>query len=440
MEKVIGIRREDKNQWERRAPLIPEHVKELKEEFGIKTIIQPSKIRIFTDEEYEKAGAEINEDLCQAKAILAVKEIPEHLFEENKTYVFFSHVVKGQSHNMGMLKRMMGKKNNLIDYERVINEKNLRLIFFGRYAGLAGMIETLHAYGQKLKLQGYDTPLEKIKHGHEYDSLKEAIEEIEKIGEKIEKNGLPSELCPLVVGFAGYGNVSRGAQEIFDLLPHKVISANILNEMYESFSGDNFNFYKVVFKEEDMVEPKRGDFDLQDYYAHPEKYLPQFERYIPCLNILVNCIYWTEDYPRLLTKEYLQKKTKSKSNLCLKVIGDISCDIDGAVEITYKPTKPDNPTFTYFADGNDDRFRDGIHRTGITVMAVDNLPCEFSKESSIEFSSILKNFVNDIITTDYNQNVENIKLPYALKKGLILHNGNLTKDYLYINEFLKEED
>ena len=122
------------------------------------------------------------------------------------------------------------------------------------------------------------------------------------------------------------------------------------------------------------------------------------------------------------------------------MIGDISCDIDGAVEITYKPTKPDNPTFTYFADGNDDRFRDGIHRTGITVMAVDNLPCEFSKESSIEFSSILKNFVNDIITTDYNQNVENIKLPYALKKGLILHNGNLTKDYLYINEFLKEED
>jgi alpha-aminoadipic semialdehyde synthase len=218
-----------------------------------------------------------------------------------------------------------------------------------------------------------------------------------------------------------------------------VISPNTLNETYDTFSGDNFNFYKVVFKEEDMVKPKQGDFDLQDYYDHPEKYLPQFERYIPYLDILVNCIYWTEDYPRLLTKKYLQNKTKSKSNLALKVVGDISCDIDGAVEITYKPTKPDNPTFTYFAnaDDNDGRFEDGIHPTGITVMAVDNLPCEFSRASSLEFSSVLKNFVNDIITADFNQNVKNIKLPYALKKGLILHKGNLTEDYLYIKEFIK---
>ncbi len=439
MEKVIGMRREDKNQWERRAPLTPDTVKELKEKYGIKTIVQPSKIRVFTDKEYENAGAEINENLCRANVILAIKEIPLHLFEKNKTYAFFSHTIKGQPYNMPMLKRMMELKNNLIDYERVINEKNIRLIFFGKYAGRAGMIETLHAYGEKLKLQGYDTPLEKIKHGYEYASLKEAMEEIEKIGEEINEKGLPSALCPLVVGFAGYGNVSRGAQEIFNLLPHKVISANILNEMYETFSGDNYNFYKVVFSEEDMVKPKKGDFDLQDYYTHPEKYVPQFERYIPYLNILMNCIYWTEDYPRLITKKYIKNETILKSNLTLKVIGDISCDINGAVEITYKPTKPDNPTYTYFAADNDnnDRFEDGTHRTGITVMAVDNLPCEFSRESSIEFSSVLKNFVNDLIDADFNQNIEHIKLPYALKKGLILHKGNLTKDYLYMNEFIK---
>ncbi|NIM16332.1 MAG: hypothetical protein GTO45_30410 [Candidatus Aminicenantes bacterium] len=435
MKKVIGIRREDKNEWERRSPLTPGDVKELKETFGIKTIVQPSKIRIFTEEEYEKAGAEINEDLGEANVILAVKEIPKDLFQKGKTYAFFSHVIKGQPHNMPMLKQMMDLKCNLIDYERVMDEKNLRLIFFGPFAGLAGMIETLHAFGQKLKLQGFHTPLEKIKQAYEYNSLEEAKKEIETIGKEIDENGIPVELCPLVVGFAGYGNVSRGAQEIFNLLPHKTISGHILNEMYETFSADDYNLYKVVFNEEDMVRAKDGEFELQDYYDNPEKYESRFETYLPYLSILVNCIYWTEDYPRFVTKEYLRNQTILRSNLTLKVIGDISCDINGAVEITHKPTKPDNPTYTFFADK--DRYEDGTQRTGITVMAVDNLPCEFSRESSQEFSRVLKNFVNDLAVEDFDRDFEQLGLPYPLKKSLILHKGQLTNDYLYMNKFIK---
>ena len=435
MKKVIGIRREDKNEWERRSPLIPGDVKELKETFGIKTIVQPSKIRIFTEEEYEKAGAEINENLDEANVILAVKEIPKDLFQKGKTYAFFSHVIKGQPYNMPMLKQMMDLKCNLIDYERVMDEKNLRLIFFGRFAGLAGMIETFHAFGQKLKLQGFQTPLEKIKQPYEYNSLEEAKKEIETIGKEIDENGIPAALCPLVVGFAGYGNVSRGAQEIFNLLPHKTISAHILDEMYETFSADNYNLYKVVFNEEDMVRAKDGEFELQDYYNHPEKYESRFETYLPYLSILVNCIYWTEDYPRFVTKEYLRNQTILRSNLTLKVIGDISCDIDGAVEITHKATKPDNPTYTYFADK--DLYEDGTQRTGVTVMAVDNLPCEFSRESSREFSRVLKNFVNDLAVEDFGRDFEQLGLPYPLKKSLILHKGQLTNDYLYIDKFMK---
>ncbi len=435
MEQTIGIRREDKNQWERRVPLTPADVKELKEKFGIKTIIQPSKIRIFKDEEFAEAGAEVNEDLGRASVVLAVKEIPQHLFLEGKTYVFFSHTVKGQHYNMPMLKRMMELKCNLIDYERVVNEKKQRLIFFGRYAGLAGMVDTLHTFGEKLKLQGHDTPLEKIKLAHEYSSLEEAKKEIEKIGNEIDENGFEPELAPLVFGFAGYGNVSRGAQEIFDLLPHKVISANILNEMYENFSGDNFNFYKIVFNEDDMVKPITGQFELQDYFHHPEKYVSQFENYLPYLNVLVNGIYWTEAYPRLVTKAYLKNETILKSNLPLKVIGDISCDIDGSIEITYKATKPDNPTFTYFAQGG--RFEDGTLRNGITVMAVDNLPCEFPREASMEFSGVLKPFVRDMVAADFNSEFENVKLPFPLKTAMILHKGAITNDYSYMNEFIK---
>ena len=170
MKNVLGIRREDKNEWERRVPLIPEDIKELQKKYGIKTIVQPSPIRIFSDEEYKNTGAEISEDLSEAVIVFAVKEIPKDLLGQGKTYVFFSHTIKGQPYNMNMLKRLMDLKCNLIDYERVVNEKNMRLIFFGRHAGLAGMIEAFYAFGQKMKLKGYNTPFAKVKQAYQYGS------------------------------------------------------------------------------------------------------------------------------------------------------------------------------------------------------------------------------------------------------------------------------
>lgn len=436
MQKIIGIRREDKNQWERRVPLIPEHVRFLKEKYGIHTIVQPSGNRIYTDDEFRAAGAEINEDLGRAQTIFAVKEIPIELFEEGKTYIFFSHTIKGQAYNMDMLRRMKDLKVNLFDYERFVGKNNNRLIFFGRYAGLAGMIETLHAYGQKMKMRGYDTPLSRIKQAYEYTSLEAAKQEIAQIGEEIDEYGFGEDISPLVVGFAGYGNVSQGAQEIFDLLPYKTMSPQILSEMYENFTLDHFNLYKVIFKEEDLVRPKEGIFDKQDYFNHPEKYEAQFEEYIPYLQILVNCIYWTEDYPRLVTKEYLKNQTLLRSNLNLKVIGDISCDIDGSIEITHKATMPDIPNFTYFADK--DAYEDGIHRLGVTVMAVDNLPCEFSREASAEFSEVLKDYVDNIASQNYDGSFEELDLETPSEKALILQKGEFTKDYKYMEDFLKQ--
>ncbi|MCP5047801.1 MAG: hypothetical protein GY940_11565 [bacterium] len=438
MKKIIGIRREDKNQWERRVPLVPDDVKALKENHGITTIVQPSARRVFPDDAYTAAGAVISEDLSNAGVIVAVKEIPTDLFEKDKTYVFFSHTIKGQSYNMGMLKRMMELECNLIDYERIVNEKNQRLIFFGRYAGLAGMIETLHALGQKLDLQGYDTPLKKIQQPYHYNSLEEAINAIETIGKEIDENGLPPAICPLVVGFAGYGNVSRGAQEIFDLLPHETLPARILDEKYPSLTSHSRNLFKVVFKEEDMMklkEPSPGPFDLQDYFNHPGKYESQFEMYLPYLSALVNCIYWTEDYPRLVTKDYLRSAVSVNPDLTLKVIGDISCDIDGSIEITHKATLPDVPAFTYFPGA--DRFEDGTHGKGVTVMSVDNLPCEFPASSSAAFSTVLKDFVENIVTTDFKTGAGNLGLPGPIEKALILHRGQLTTDYDYIKEFVK---
>ncbi len=437
MNKVIGIRREDKNQWERRVPLVPDHVRELRERHGVRTVVQPSPIRIFSDDEYRRAGAEVSEDLGPASLVLAVKEIPAHLFVPGKSYFFFSHVIKGQPYNMPMLKRMMDLGCHLLDYEKVTDDQNRRLIFFGRYAGLAGMVDTLHGLGQKLLQRGLKTPFARIRMSYQYPGLEEAKRDVAAAGEEIDEHGIPPELAPLTVGFSGYGNVSRGAQEIFDLLPHKVMSAPAMADSCGNFDGDAFNLYKVVFAEEDMVRPLQGSFTLPDYYAHPEKYVSRFEEYLPMLSVLVNCIYWDERYPRLLTKKYLADRTALESNPKLLMVGDISCDIDGSVEITHKSTKPDQAFFTYFAD--EDRFGDGVDRRGVTVMAVDNLPCEFSAESSHDFSTVLLPFVPKILAADMSRDLAAVDLPPPLKRALILHRGELTPDFAYIRSHIHWE-
>ncbi|MCK5031136.1 MAG: hypothetical protein KAR64_06685, partial [Thermoplasmatales archaeon] len=385
---MLGIRREDKNKWEARVPLIPEHIKKFKEKHGIETIIQPSKIRTYSDDEYVKAGAIVKEDVSSCPIVFAVKEIPIDFFESGKTYVFFSHTIKGQEYNMLMLKKMMDLGCNLIDYERIVDERGFRLVFFGRFAGLAGMIDTLWSFGQRLKSQNIDTPFNEIKQTIHYKDLNDAKEHLKEVGEKIKEKGIPKSLVPFVVGFAGYGHVSKGAQEILDILPVKEISPKEIKDIYDNPS--DHCVYKVVFKEKDMVEPISSDdtFELQDYYNHPEKYRSIFEKYIHDLAILMNCIYWDAKYPRLITKKFI--KWDYKEDYKLQIIGDISIDINGAIEFTEKSTISDTPSFIYNPKTNS--IKDGVEGEGIVIMGVDNLPCELPRESSHMFSTALFDF------------------------------------------------
>ena len=104
----MGIRREDINVWERRAPLAPQHVKELTDK-GIKVLVQPSTRRAYTMFEYESAGAIITEDLSKASLITAVKQVPIDILIPNKSYAFFSHTIKAQEGNMALLDAMLEK-------------------------------------------------------------------------------------------------------------------------------------------------------------------------------------------------------------------------------------------------------------------------------------------------------------------------------------------
>lgn len=429
---LIGIRREDKNRWERRVPIVPEHVQLYKKNHDIHTVIQASSIRAYPDQDYKDAGAVVQEDLSECSAVFAVKEIPLDVFQAGATYVFFSHTVKGQRYNMPMLKKMMDLGCNLIDYEKIADERGRRLVFFGRFAGLAGMLDSLWSYGKRLQAQNIMTPLQDIKQTVNYTDLPQVKQHLKDLGERIKKDGLPSSIVPLVVGITGYGNVSKGAQEILDPLPIKEISPAELPALKKSASSHHI--YKVVFKENDMVAPVSPNhpFDLQEYYRYPERYQGRFEEHLPYLTILVNCIYWEPRYPRLVTKDYI--KASYTPSMKLQVIGDISIDINGSIEFTEKATSPDSPSFVY--NPCTDSIKDGVDGPGIVVMAVDNLPCEVPRESSEAFSKTLLDFVPAIAKADYSKPFTKCLLPPEIKKAVILYHGELTENYRYIDKYL----
>jgi hypothetical protein len=285
-----------------------------------------------------------------------------------------------------------------------------------------------------MKDYGFISNLLKIKQAHNYHSLKEAKDDVSAIGQLIAEKGIPQELRPFVIGFTGNGNVSKGAQEICGLLPVKEIAPEKLLSLHLRKKLPDNIIYKVVFNEEDLYEHLDGEpFDLLDYYANPQNYRSKFEKYIPHLSVLINCIYWDKRYPRLVTKEYL-KKAFAKGRPNLTVIGDISCDVEGSVECTLKPTHIDDPIFIYHPLTGEITM--GHVGEGVLVMAVDILPSELPRDSSNGFGDVLVNFVKPIADADFNENFEDLDLPKAIKKALILHNGELTPDYKYLEEFI----
>ena len=429
--RTLGIVKETKNKWERRVPLNPQAVKELIDK-GFKVVVQPSEIRIYADAEYEAVGAKISDDLSMCDFIIGVKEIYQADLIPGKPHLFFSHVIKGQDYNMPLLQFILDNNITLLDYEKIADEKNRRLVFFGEYAGNAGMIDTLHGLGKRLNEHyGLTTPFLKVKHAFQYKSVKDAIKHLKVIGKEITENGLPAEICPLNVFLMGYGHVSHGARKILKALPFEEIDPDELHSKQSELN--NNEIYISTFKEKHMVERKdRKEFVLQHYYDNPAEYNSRMEEYLNLCSIYMNAIYWDPNSPIFLPQDYL--KNIQGKNQKLIIIGDITCDINGSVQATIKPTWPDNPVFIYNAKTGKDT--DGYKGEGVAVMAVDNLPCEFPQEASDNFSRALKPFMEILLTNDYSKSIPDSGLPDEIKKACITHQGKLTKDYQYLKESL----
>ena len=431
----IGIRREDKSKWERRVPLIPRHVEQLRQKYDIHVWVQPSEIRVFSDQAYRAVGARVEEDLSSCPIVFAVKEMPADFFRPGHTYVFFAHVIKGQPYNMPMLQSLLDKGCQLIDYEKVADQQGRRLIFFGHHAGLAGMIDTLWALGRRLDWEGIENPFADLKQTYQYDDLEEAKAAVSALGDSIARQGLPEQVAPLVCGFAGYGNVFSGADEIIDLLPVKEIEPHQVADVAQNSSVRDA-VYKVVFKEEHTVEPisPGQTFQLQEYYDHPERYRSKFTTYLPHLSLLVNCVYWEEKYPRLVTKEALRELYRVSGQPRLRVIGDVSCDIEGAIEATVKCTEPADPVYVY--GPGEDRGISGVEGHGPVILAVDILPSELPREASAYFGGVLMDYVPTLARTDFSAPFAALDLPPEIKRAVIVHQGQLTPQYRYLDEYL----
>jgi saccharopine dehydrogenase (NAD+, L-lysine forming) len=438
MQRCIGVRREDKSPWERRTPITPAIAAELRQQHGIQVIVQPSPQRAFAAAEFEAIGATVQESLAACPVVFAIKEIPAYAFEAGQAYVFFAHVIKGQPFNMPMLQAMLDLGCTLIDYEKVTDDAGRRLIFFGWHAGVAGMLETLWALGQRLAWQGIANPFTALRRAYDYHDIAEAKAVVRQVGEAIRRDGLPAALAPLTIGVAGYGNVASGVWEILDLLPVERIEPGELKDLDRLRYSTNV-IHATTFREEHLAAPLTAGaaFDLQHYYSTPQAYRSGFEQYLPHLSVLVNAIYWDPRYPRLVTKDYLRQAWRAGQPK-LRVIGDISCDIDGAIECTVKATEPGEPNFVY--NPYNGQVSDGIAGEGVVVMAVDILPSELPRDASEYFSRVLLPYVPALAAADYSAPFDDLALPSEIKRAVIAHRGQLTPGYQYLQRHLQARE
>jgi len=429
------IRTEDKNIWERRTPLTPEDLKVLLQDKNLHAYVQKSGNRVFSDADYASTGAILCDDLEKGEVIFGIKEIPVEKILPEKIYVFFSHTIKGQKYNMPMLKKIIEGKCTLVDYERITNDSGARQVFFGNFAGDVGAINILWLMGEYWQHHGLSTPYKKCKQALHYKNLEDARQHLQTIGKEIKKSSLPGQLTPLVIGILGYGNVSRGAQSIFDCLPVERIPAEQLIDFVPSEKNQATTIYVTVFEEKHLVRNKSGNaFDLQEYYQHPERYESQFEKYLPHLSIIVNATYWDNRYPRFVTWDDLQKLYSLNKHPKFAGIADITCDVNGSIECNVKTTDSGMPA--YLCNPQTRTVTDGHKGEGIVLLAVDNLPAELPYDASVFFSNQLKKYVPGILQADYSVPLAQSGLPADVQKAVIVYNGKLTENYQYLEQFL----
>lgn len=403
MEKIkLGIIKEGKTPPDERVPFSPKQLVELQKKYPqLDITVQSSNVRRFKDEAYSSLGIQVSDTVDHCDILMGVKEVPKPDLIPNKTYFFFSHTIKKQPYNRDLLQTIIDKKIRLIDYECLTDEGGMRLLGFGKYAGIVGTYNTIRAYGLKHDLYY-------IKKAHDCNDLEELHAELKKVN-------FPSGMAPKIV-ITGNGRVAHGSLEILNELGIQEVDPKAF--LLQQFDQPVFAQLKVV----DYVSRiDGGPSEMREFFKSPELYKSNFMPFAEKANVYIACHFWKDGSPFIFTRE-----DAKKPEFNLQLVGDISCDIDGPVASTLRPSTIEDPLYAY----------DPIAETevpfnspnAIDVMAVDNLPCELPKDASEGFGAeFIKNILPAIIEGDKNE---------ILKRATIAENGALTENFSYLTNYL----
>lgn len=400
----VGVLRETKNPLDRRVVLSPQAAKEMTEKFpNIDLFIQSSDIRGFTDKEYNDLGLNVVDDVSDCEFLMGVKEVTIEELIPNKKYLFFSHTAKKQEHNKQLLQSLLEKKIQIIDHEHLTDDNNTRLVAFGRWAGIVGAFNGLKAYGQKSKRYT-------LKNAHACHDLEELKEEIYKI-----------DLDPIKILITGGGRAAHGAIEVLEHVK------NIEKVTHQQFLSKTFD-HPVYCQIDpwDYLERKDGiPFDFKYFIKHPGQHKSIFKPYTKITDLFIACHFWDGKSPAFMTNEDMKEE-----DFNIGLIADVSCDVNGPIPSTIRASTIAEPLYGY--DPKLEKEVGAFDSEAITIMAVDNLPGEIPRNSSIEFGEGL---INKVFPSLFGSDNEQI----IHRASITTLEGELNEPFKYLEDFVNNK-
>ena len=395
----FGIIKERKSPPDRRVVFSPEKLKEFQQKFSESEIkVESSDIRVFSDTSYEKMGLEVTNDISDCDVLFGVKEVPIEALIPNKKYFFFSHTIKKQSYNRALIQAILSKNIELYDHETIVKENGMRLIGFGRYAGIVGAYNGFRAIG--LKNNTFNLPKAST-----LESQQELISELNNI-----------KLPNIKILLTGNGKVAYGAKDMLDAMRIKQVTVD---------EYLNTSFQLPVYCLADVLDyNKRKDhqvLDNHDFYKYPENYESDFMRFSTVTDFFIAGHFYGNGAPYLFTREDAKSKYFK-----IKFVADISCDVDGPVASTIRSSSIADPIYGYNpATESEVDYKD---KEAIVVMAVDNLPCELPKDASEGFGEL---FLENVIPAFFDNDKEGV-----LERAKMTTNGKLTNRFSYLQDYV----
>jgi saccharopine dehydrogenase (NAD+, L-lysine forming) len=398
---TIGLIREGKNPPDKRVPFTPLQAIEIHQRFDdVRICCQASPHRCFSDEEYTKVGVSVLDDMSACDILMGIKEVPIENLIAGKTYLFFSHTIKKQPYNRPLLQAVLEKKIKLIDYEALKDSQGNRLVAFGRFAGIVGAYNGLWAYGKRYHLFH-------LRRAYECFDINDLKIELRKV-----------KLPNVKIIITGAGRVAKGTMETLDTVGiRKVSPAEFLSKTFDE------PVY-VQLSSADYHERKEGGyFNREEFHQHPERYTSRFLPFTKVADILLAGAYWNPMAPPLFTKEDMKT-----SEFKIRIIADITCDINGSVPSTKRASTIMDPLYDY--DPATESVKPALSSDNfITTMAVDNLPCEIPRNASEEFG---RDLIDRILKPLLGSDTEGI-----IRRGTVAANGYLTESFLYLSDYVK---